>query len=400
MIDLVQKGPFGGEEMRQWLEAGYFKGNLPISQDPSGQFRPLASLFPDLSVAFKPTGPSKEELAALAEAEDAKRRAAEEAAAAKARAERERIEKERAMRAKAEERAAEALKQQQDQEPHSKQNQSAQLKKLLGLGGIASSSAVEGIQKGSMTEQTKQTSANKTESQSKMATSKETNKTNGEAAAEPVQPVPVQPAAPAWGGAGTNKPAVQRKTMSEIQQEEARVAARAAKQKPQNTSGWANIAASGGASAWSGNTAVVSSVPVAAASATLPQTVNHSVPRTKTPITGVSVAKQPKSQTSTQKTMEEFGANGKMTPALETWCKEQMRKLSGSDDLTLIAFCMTLSDPVEIKGYLTAYLGSTPQVNSFASEFVNRKNGTKQQEQWETTGGSKKGRKKKGAVAK
>ena len=75
-----------------------------------------------------------------------------------------------------------------------------------------------------------------------------------------------------------------------------------------------------------------------------------------------------------------------MNPALEAWCKEQMRKLNGSDDLTLVSFCMTLNDPAEIRQYLTAYLGSTPQINNFATEFINRKGGGKARtEEWETT---------------
>merc|ERR1712127_559176 len=105
-----------------------------------------------------------------------------------------------------------------------------------------------------------------------------------------------------------------------------------------------------------------------------------------------NVSQQGMSKRSTA--MEEFGA--KMTPALESWCREQMRKLNGSDDLTLVAFCMTLTDSVEIRQYLTAYLGSTTQVNSFATEFISRKNGANaSQEQWETTSSNKKGRKKK-----
>ena len=86
-----------------------------------------------------------------------------------------------------------------------------------------------------------------------------------------------------------------------------------------------------------------------------------------------------------------------MSPQLEAWCREQMKKISGSDDLTLVSFCMTLNDPVEIKQYLTAYLGSTPQVNNFASEFILHKDGKKaQQEKWESAGTGKKGRKKRG----
>ena len=71
-------------------------------------------------------------------------------------------------------------------------------------------------------------------------------------------------------------------------------------------------------------------------------------------------------------------------------------KLNGTDDLTLVSFCMTLNDAVEIRQYLTTYLGSTPQVNNFATEFINKKGGTPaKQEEWETPGSAKKGRKKK-----
>ena len=85
-----------------------------------------------------------------------------------------------------------------------------------------------------------------------------------------------------------------------------------------------------------------------------------------------------------------------MSPSLEKWCKEQMQKINKTDDLTLVSFCMTLTDPEEIRQYLTTYLGSTPQVSSFATEFINRKGGSQgKQEEWESTVTTKKGRKKK-----
>lgn len=57
---------------------------------------------------------------------------------------------------------------------------------------------------------------------------------------------------------------------------------------------------------------------------------------------------------------------------------------------------MTLNDSDEIRQYLTAYLGSTPQVNNFATEFINRKNGGKgKQEEWESATKGKKGKKSK-----
>ena len=395
--------------MRQWLEAGYFKGDLPISQDPKGPYRTLSSLFPDINVAFQPTGPSKSELAAKEQEEQEAKRKAEEAAVEAARLEREQKEQEeKEARAKAEEaakaaKAAEAMRLQSEQESQSNQNpnqnQSAQLKMLLGLGGNngGTSSTIGGVQTDTP-EQTipKEEKPREVKPQTKASKPNQTKPTTKVVKEQPPS-TPAPPAAPAWGGAGTNKPAVRKKSMSEIQQEEARVAARVSKQKPSNSGGWANVAASGGTTAWSGS-AVLSSMPATVNNASLPQTTPLPS-RSKPQIAGLSAPKQ-KTPSSTQKTMEEFGSNGKMTSALESWCKEQMRKLSGNDDLTLIAFCMTLTDPVEIKGYLTAYLGSTSQVNNFAVEFIQRKNGNKQQEQWETTGGSKKGRKKKSAVAK
>ena len=86
-----------------------------------------------------------------------------------------------------------------------------------------------------------------------------------------------------------------------------------------------------------------------------------------------------------------------MDPSLEKWCKDQMYKLNGTDDLTLVDFCMILTDSDEIGQYLTAYLGSTPQVNSFATEFIQRKGGTQKKnvEEWESTATIKKGKKKK-----
>ncbi|EJK52449.1 hypothetical protein THAOC_28271, partial [Thalassiosira oceanica] len=47
------QGPYRGGEMRQWLEAGYFKGDQPISQSPGGPFRALSGYFPNTGSAFQ-----------------------------------------------------------------------------------------------------------------------------------------------------------------------------------------------------------------------------------------------------------------------------------------------------------------------------------------------------------
>ncbi|CAN0302181.1 unnamed protein product, partial [Ectocarpus sp. 4 AP-2014] len=67
-----------------------------------------------------------------------------------------------------------------------------------------------------------------------------------------------------------------------------------------------------------------------------------------------------------------FGGSG-MSPAMASWASQQLKKMSGKDDLTLLEFCMSLTDASEIRQYLAAYLGSTPEVSSFATEFLQRK---------------------------
>ncbi|CAN0259495.1 unnamed protein product [Discosporangium mesarthrocarpum] len=67
-----------------------------------------------------------------------------------------------------------------------------------------------------------------------------------------------------------------------------------------------------------------------------------------------------------------FGGSA-MSPDMAAWASQQLRKITGKDDLTLLEFCMSLTDASEIRQYLAAYLGSTPQVSSFATEFLQRK---------------------------
>jgi hypothetical protein len=210
--------------------------------------------------------------------------------------------------------------------------------------------------------------------------------------------------------------------MAEIQQEEAREAARRAKENPnlgqKSGGGWANIAATGGSTAWGGSAA---KMPAAAVVTPAQQVTvgglqqkagtqaawNTKQPSAPAPATA-TVKKQQKGTSNKKGTsaanapaaaVDNFGANGRMSPALESWCKDQMRQINNSDDLTLVSFCMTLTDKDEIRQYLTAYLGSTPAVNNFATEFIRRRgigeNG-RSAEQWESAGTKGKGRKKKG----
>ena len=410
------QGPFRGEEMRQWLEAGYFKGDLPISQNPTGPFRPLALIFTDLSVAFMNPKPLISQTSTdHGKVEEQRRREQAERARIEAEAaERERF---RAEEQRRENEAAAAIaaaaEHQRRQHAEVKANAKAdkvktsngendssnQLKLMLGVG------AFKEIQPPS-----KSTTRVSTAPQENERQHTEESKIYPEQSASTVA---AKNAAPAWGGAAVAQP-VTKKSMSEIQKEEARAAAVSAMNrqgtKP-SSSGWANVAAAkGGSTAWSGGAAkpqiaaAVITVPTPTATiqrAVPSRSVSHQPTSVVTSSGSTSAVTQGQVQRASSITARDTGTanafGAKMDPSLEKWCKDQMYKLNGTDDLTLVDFCMILTDSEEIRQYLTAYLGSTPQVNSFATEFIQRKGGNQKKnvEEWESTATIKKGKKKK-----
>ena len=392
------QGPFRGEEMRQWLEAGYFKGDLPVSQDPTGPFRPLSVNYPDLSKAFMdPADTADQEEEKRKAAEQAERQRLEEEAKARKVAEaqeRERMERiakenqERELAAERERQAAEEAARGNQQESAAAVNESSnQLKMMLGL------SAEQQAQQQASIEQPKTDASPK-----KSAKSKKSSAPKVQAPAAPAAQSTPKPAASAWGS--TTKQ-VSKKSMSEIQREEARIAAlQAAERQRTGSGGWANIAASkggptaakGGPGGWSNGAAKLTP----AAVVTKPTQVLQKPKPANAAGRARSVPGASASQTNaaSKSAAEDFGA--KMSPTLEKWCKEQMMKINGSDDLTLVSFCMSLNDPSEIRQYLVTYLGPSPQVNNFANEFIQRKVGVKPvKEEWETTVSGKKKSKKK-----
>ena len=359
--------------MRQWLEAGYFKADLPISQNPNGRFIPLGRIFVNLGKAFQaaqaPVPHVVEEVPAPMPPSP--------------------------MRAPMEEpQASGAAPEPEPSAAPVAANETTQLKAMLGLGGGAA--AASGPEVGKPPVEAKAAAADEAAKKTKKKKEK-TAKSAKAPSAPKEEELPAPAPAPAWGGAAPGKAAGKKKTMSEIQQEEARVAARRPKEQPQRSGGgWAGIAASGGTTAWVGDAAKpaprVAPTPAQAGAAAS----QASKPRQQSK-PAATQANKAGAAASNNPSADAFGENGKMSPQLEAWCREQMKKISGSEDLTLVSFCMTLNDPSEIKQYLTAYLGSTPQVNNFASEFILHKDGKKaQQEQWESAGASKKGRKKRG----
>jgi hypothetical protein len=390
--------------MRQWLEAGYFKGDLPISQQTNGPFVPLSALFPDLNHAFKAAqanaAAEEDERKALEEEKRRREKAEEEMRAAEARAVAER-EKAEAERQAAEAEAAAAKREATDS--NGGNESSTQLKMMLGLSGAQDAAAEEEVEKPAPAAPApkKQTAEKKASKASKKAQSKAATEAPTPA---PKAPAPAKPSSSAWGSAASAKP---KKSMSEIQQEEARKAALVAAQgggaPSQPSSGWANVAA--GSQGWSSGivkkaaAGAVAPAPTAAAPNLRPSQSTRkpnsaqpsSAPVNKAP--PLSQQERSSSIASASTPADEFGAT--LSPALEKWCKEQMEKLTGGDDLTLIAFCMTLTDANEIRQYLQAYLGNGANVNSFATEFISKRGFENEQEEWETPGSAKKGRKKK-----
>jgi hypothetical protein len=312
------------------------------------------------------------------DAEEEERRAAKAEQEAREAGEHERIEKERQVA------EAQRAASREASTSNSGNGSSAQLKMMLGL---SPESEVED------SVSAKRQSADKRSSKG----NKKTQPTHAEDTPDPGVVEMAAIVSPAWGGAANTK---SKKSISQIQQEEARAAALMAMQRDgipsQSSSGWANVAASG-KSGWSSGTlkqAQVAAVPNSSAVPSTRQTQGHGKAQPNMTRNASPTTQQQRSNSTASSTpAEEFGTT--MSPALEQWCKEEMQQINGSDDLTLVAFCMTLDDANEIRQYLTTYLGSTSQVNTFATEFINKRGLGNKQEEWETPGSAKKGRKKK-----
>jgi hypothetical protein len=105
-----------------------------------------------------------------------------------------------------------------------------------------------------------------------------------------------------------------------------------------------------------------------AAPSPTPARPTASVPSAPTP------TPTPKVGANAGKEKSSFGGK-EMSPDMATWCTAQLKRLNGSDDLTLMQFCMSLDSAAEIRQYLSEYLGSSPAVTNFATEFIKYKEG-------------------------
>ncbi|KAE8886600.1 hypothetical protein PF005_g1846 [Phytophthora fragariae] len=67
-----------------------------------------------------------------------------------------------------------------------------------------------------------------------------------------------------------------------------------------------------------------------------------------------------------------FGSNN-VSSEFMTWALKQLKTIDSNANVTLLEYCASVEDPGEIREYLAAYLGSTPRVSAFATEFIQRK---------------------------
>lgn len=71
--------------------------------------------------------------------------------------------------------------------------------------------------------------------------------------------------------------------------------------------------------------------------------------------------------------VQAIGHGHTLTGEFRAWCAEQMNVLTGSTDVTLCEFLMSVESNSEIADYIATYLGTTPAVATFSAEFIKRK---------------------------
>lgn len=203
----------------------------------------------------------------------------------------------------------------------------------------------------------------------------------------------------AWGNTSAGPAVGQPLSIREIQAEEAR--RKSQNRAPSSRSGgWAAKVSGSKATVWGGS-AQVRAKPMAeilneeSQKAALENSVQ--TPSGSGPSTGAkedellwggvqldpsSLASSPPPQPKPQRQQQQHQPKPKpsnafggptMSPGFRRWCVQEMIRLSGHDDTTLVDYCFTLQSPAEIRESMSGTLGSTPGVSQFATEFIKRK---------------------------
>ena len=191
-----------------------------------------------------------------------------------------------------------------------------------------------------------------------------------------------------WGTPATVTKSNTSKSMRDILAEEERLAqerARANENAP-TSSHWMNIVA--------GNKVAAAAIPKPSRSVLGP--VPASVLKSRQQIRAANGAPKPSSLQpekdasfwnfgAAQSAGKEFASNGaqvnssnafgssKISSEFMGWAVKQVKTIDSNANVTLLEYCASVEDPGEIREYLAAYLGSTPRVSAFATEFIQRK---------------------------
>lgn len=103
---------------------------------------------------------------------------------------------------------------------------------------------------------------------------------------------------------------------------------------------------------------------VAAAPAPAPVRVLAKPVAAPTPVAAPSKAAPARAAASSAQ-KDTFGGK-EMSKDMADWCAGQLKRLTGSEDLTLAQFCYSLESAAEIRQYLSEYIGSSPSVSMLA----------------------------------
>ncbi|KAL4159686.1 hypothetical protein PRNP1_000259 [Phytophthora ramorum] len=203
-------------------------------------------------------------------------------------------------------------------------------------------------------------------------------------------PAPAAPAASPWGAPAVVPKRSNSKSMRDILAEEERLAQERAKanENVPTSSHWMNIVA--------GNKVAAAAIPKPSRSVLGP--VPASVLKSRQQVRAVNGAARPSppkaesdpsfwnfgvAQPADKEsagpsgsvqvgTSNAFGSNN-VSSEFMMWAMKQLTTIDSNANVTLLEYCASVEDPGEIREYLAAYLGSTPRVSAFATEFIQRK---------------------------
>lgn len=69
-----------------------------------------------------------------------------------------------------------------------------------------------------------------------------------------------------------------------------------------------------------------------------------------------------------------LGSEGSsLSPEFRDWCHAELLDITGSSDLSLVEFLMTLASRSEVAEYIQLYLGQSERIASFTASFLDRK---------------------------